>query len=86
MTRPQTEAAFDAGCQTSPHAHAGEFPHTTSSLSAVRCIQVTHLGKDYKLQFSSLCDHFLSERSAPSHAWLSSMARVEPRIRQEAAE
>ena len=35
----QTVAAFDAGCQTSPHAHAGEFPHTTSSLSAVRCIR-----------------------------------------------
>jgi hypothetical protein len=33
-------------------------PKSAGSLPALRCIQATRFGKDYKLQCSSLCDHF----------------------------
>src|SRR6266566_10074019 len=45
---------------------------------AARCILATFLGKIDGLQFSPLRVHIVAEKSAPSHAWLCNLARVEP--------
>ena len=58
------------------HACVGEC--TTSCLPAARCIRATLFGKVDDLQFAPLRGHILIRKISPSHAWLCSMAQVEP--------
>jgi hypothetical protein len=50
----------------------------TNCLSAPRCIRATLFGKVDDLQFPPLRGHILTRKIRQSHAWLCSMAQVEP--------
>ena len=69
-----------------PHASHGSlsFPTrlrlrmTQHCLPAAQCIRATLFGKVDDLQFAPLCGHILIRKLSLSHAWLCSMAQVEP--------
>src|SRR5258705_2458377 len=61
-----------------------KLPYTLTSenaqhcLPAAQCIRATLFGKVDDLQFAPLRGHILIRKISPSHAWLCSMAQVEP--------
>ena len=61
-----------------------KLPYTLTSenaqhcLPAAQCIRATLFGKVDDLQFAPLRGHILIRKISPSHAWMCSMAQVEP--------
>ena len=65
----------DAKLEKRSGTHRGT---NNNCLRAARCIRATRFGEIDDLPFALLRAHILIQRIALSHAWLCSMAQVEP--------
>jgi hypothetical protein len=74
-TPSQLNVGVAAGSETSPALRRGT---NNNCLPAARCIRATRFGKIDDLPFALLRAHILIQKITLSHAWLCSMAQVEP--------
>jgi hypothetical protein len=70
-----TQRRRGGGSETSPTLRRGT---NNNCLPAARCIRATRFGKIDDLPFALLRAHILIQKITLSHAWLCSMAQVEP--------